>query len=98
MVKVGIHLHNLADNSSCRKYVTNCSNVYPVIQLLKMFFENILEWLLLKGSCKDIYILKVQMVKIGIHLHNSVYNSNCMKYVTNCSNVYPVIQLLKMSC
>ena len=35
-MKVGLHLYNSADNSNCRKYVTNCSNVYPLIQLLKM--------------------------------------------------------------
>ena len=26
-----------------------------------------------------------------------LYNSNCRKYVTNCCNVYPLIQLLEMS-
>ena len=36
-------------------------------------------------------------LKVGIHLYNSVYNSYCRKYVTNCSNVYPLVQLHKMS-
>ena len=36
-------------------------------------------------------------LKVGIYLYNSVYNLNCRKYVTNCSNVYPLIQLLKMT-
>ena len=30
-LKVGIHLYNSAYNSSCRKYVTNCSNIVTVI-------------------------------------------------------------------
>ena len=34
-------------------------------------------------------------LKVGIHLHNSAYYSNCRKYLTNRSNVYPLIQLLK---
>ena len=40
---------------------------------------------------------KNMSIKAGIHLYNLAYNSNFMKYVTNCSNVYPLIQLLKMS-
>ena len=37
-----------------------------------------------------------ETLKVGIHLYNSAYNSNCRKCVTNCSNVYPLMQLLKM--
>ena len=38
----------------------------------------------------------ISFVKVGINLYNSAYNSNWRKYVMNCINVYPLIQLFKM--
>ena len=35
-LKVGKDLCHLASNSNCRKHKTNCSNVYPLIQFLKI--------------------------------------------------------------
>ena len=40
----------------------------------KLFFKNILKWLLLKGSCNDIFILKVIMVT---HIFTNVTVTSC---------------------
>ena len=51
------------------------------------------------ARCCDVINFEIILIflKVGIHLYSFTYNLNCKKYVTNCSNVYPPIQLLKMS-
>ena len=48
-------------------------------------------------SAQMISIFFQNDLMVGIHLYNPAYILNCSKYVANCSNVYPVIELLKMS-
>ena len=64
LIKIALHHRHFS-----KKLTTNSKQQYRKIHLngcfiAQLFFENVPEWLLLKGTCEDLFILKVRFLAL----------------------------------